>query len=225
MLYLGCVGGTFAGAAVAGAEGLSESRFVVATIALLVPALVGARLWFVLQHLDAFRAEPRRIWRRSEGGSALYGGLVLSVATSLPVLQLIGLPFWAFWDAAAVTMLVGLIITRAGCLMHGCCAGRATAGPLGMWLPNDRGEWRRRFPTPILEGAWAAVVLALALAARSSLTSSGALFALIAGGYAAGRLLLEPTRESSDRKQLSSANLAFSALLVAAAILLAWGRI
>jgi phosphatidylglycerol:prolipoprotein diacylglycerol transferase len=143
----------------------------------------------------------------------------------LPVLRLAGLPFWAFWDAAAVTMLVGLIPTRAGCLMHGCCAGRATAGPLGMWLPNDRGEWRRRFPTPILEGAWAAVVLALALAARSSLTSSGALFALIAGGYAAGRLLLEPTRESSDRKQLSSANLAFSALLVAAAILLAWGRI
>jgi phosphatidylglycerol:prolipoprotein diacylglycerol transferase len=225
MLYLGCVAGIFVGAEVAGGKGMSEPRFVFAATALLVPALAGARLWFVLQNLKVYRAEPRRIWRRADGGAALYGGFVLSVAVSVPLLRVAELPFWRFWDAASVTMLVGLIVTRAGCLMHGCCAGRATRGPLGIWLPNDRGEWQRRFPTPILEAAWASIVLTLALVARPSLTFSGALFAVIAGGYGAGRLLLEPTRESSRHGRISRANIAFSgALLLAASIFFAWGR-
>jgi prolipoprotein diacylglyceryltransferase len=211
------VAGIFAGTAVAESTGISESRFALMAVALLVPALVGARLWFVLQHLELFREEPRRIWRRSEGGSALYGGLVLSVVVSVPVLRLAELPFWPFWDGAIVAMLVGLIVTRAGCLMHGCCAGRVTNGPLGVWLPNDRGEWQRRFPTQILEAAWGIAVLALTLAARPSLPFAGALFALIAAGYAAGRLPLECIRESSHLRYSSGANVGFSAALLLAA--------
>jgi len=217
MLYLGCVIGTFSGAAVAGSGGLSESDFVFASVVLLVPALVGARLWFVFQHLDVFRAQPRRIWRRSEGGSALYGGVVLSVVVSAPVLEYFKLPFWAFWDAGSVTMLVGLIVTRVGCLLNGCCAGRPTNGRIGIWLPNAQGEWLRRIPTQVLEAVWAAVVVAIALAARSRLPFDGALLAVIAGGYAAGRLLLEPTRESVHPGRKMTANMLFSATLVAAA--------
>src|SRR2546428_13889696 len=85
MLYLGCVAGIYAGTAVAGAEGMSAARFALTAVALLPPALIGARLWFVLQHLRQFRIDPRRIWRRTQGGSAVYGGLVLSVLVSGPV--------------------------------------------------------------------------------------------------------------------------------------------
>jgi prolipoprotein diacylglyceryltransferase len=214
MLYLGCVAGVFVGAAVAGAEGLSERRFALASIVLLVPALAGARLWYVLQHLERYRAEPRRIWHRSEGGSALYGGLVLSLAASVPVLALADLPFWSFWDAAGITMLVGLILTRVGCLVHGCCAGRETGGPLGVWLPDHRGEWRRRFPTPLLEAGWAIFVVICALAARPGLPFAGALFAGVAGAYAAGRLVLELTRESAEPKRTIWVNVAFSGVLL-----------
>src|SRR6266511_2880327 len=119
MLYLGCVAGIYAGTAVAGAEGIGAARFALTAVALLPPALIGARLWFVLQHLRQFRIDPRRIWRRAQGGSALYGGLVLSVLVSVPVLQAAGLPFLRFWDAGSVTMIVGLIFTRFGCLAHG----------------------------------------------------------------------------------------------------------
>ncbi len=224
MLYLGCVGGTLAGVAVARTEHLSESRFALTTIALIAPALVGARLWFVLQHIDVFRVEPGRLWRRSEGGSALYGGLLVSVAVSVPVLRLADLPFWAFWDAASITMLVGLIVTRAGCLMHGCCAGRVTSGRLGLWLPNHRGEWERRLPTPLFEAAWGAIILSGAFVIRPSLASSGAMFAVIVATYAAGRLLLDPTREASRPERTVGVNVAVSAgLLLAAASFLVWG--
>jgi phosphatidylglycerol:prolipoprotein diacylglycerol transferase len=193
MLYLGCVAGVYAGAAVADAEGLDASRFALVAAGLLVPAFAGARLWFVLQHLDRFRAEPRVAWRTSQGGASLYGGLVLGVVASIPVLALADVPFWSFWDAASVTMLVGLIFTRFGCAMNGCCGGRFG-----------------RFPTQLLEAGWAAIVLAGAIAVRGTLPD-GALFAGVVAAYGAGRAVLEPTRESPRR-----VNVLFSLALVVA---------
>jgi prolipoprotein diacylglyceryltransferase len=198
MLFLGCVAGVFAGAAVAGERGLDESGFALATIALLVPALVGARAWYVAQHLDVYRADLRRVVRRAEGGSALFGGLVVGFVASVPLLAVAGMSLWAFWDAAAVTMLVGLICTRIGCSMNACCAGRPTGGPLGRWLPNADGEWRRRYPTQLLEAGWAAVLLVAALATRAALPFDGALFAGVVVLYCAGRVALEATRESTS---------------------------
>jgi phosphatidylglycerol:prolipoprotein diacylglycerol transferase len=223
MLYLGLAVGLIAGTAMAHADGLSERRFVVATIVLLVPALAGARIWYVLQHIRIYRSEPDRIWRRSDGGMALYGGLI-SVAVSIPVLALIGLPFWAFWDATAVTMLVGSIITRFGCLMNGCCAGRATNGPLSVRLPNHRGEWERRYPTPLLDVAWTIALLAPTLAMGHSLPFPGARFVAVIGAYAAGRMALQLTRESQQGLRGLAIDLACSAaLLVVAAALLIFG--
>jgi phosphatidylglycerol---prolipoprotein diacylglyceryl transferase len=196
MLFIGCVAGVYAGAAVARERGLDESRFSLTVVALLIPAFAGARLWFVARHLDVYRGERRRIVARSEGGSALFGGLALAFAASVPVLSVAGLPLWAFWDAASVTMLVGLIFTRIGCLMNGCCAGRTTTGPLGLWLPNAFGEWQRRYPTQLLEAVWAGVLLVLALATRSVLFE-GALFVAVVGLYCAGRVALEAAREQS----------------------------
>jgi phosphatidylglycerol:prolipoprotein diacylglycerol transferase len=198
MLYLGCLAGVYAGAAVADAEGLDPARFALATTVLLVPAFAGARMWFVLQHLSTFRAEPARVWRRGVGGMSLYGGLVLGIVASIPVLALADLPFRSFWDAASVTMLVGLIFTRVGCLANGCCGGRVG-----------------RVPAQLAEAGWAAVVLAVALAVRPHLAHAGVLFALVVAAYAAGRLVLEPAR--LERSRL---NLAFSACLLPAALAL-----
>jgi len=213
MLYVGTVAGVFAGAAGGASAGLDPSRVAWVTVVLLVPALIGSRLWFVLEHSSVFRAEPRRIWRRSEGGSALHGGLLLSLAVSVPLLAAVHIPFWTYWDAASFTMLVGLIFTRIGCVMNGCCAGRATSGRLAMRLPDHRGVWQRRFPTPLLEAGWAAFVLVGAAIATTTHPSSGTIFLGVLAAYAAGRLLLEPTRQTAGTGG-SRANMLLSAALV-----------
>jgi phosphatidylglycerol---prolipoprotein diacylglyceryl transferase len=194
MLYLGCVAGVYAGAAVAGARGLDESRFAVVTIALLIPALVGARAWFVVRHRDLYQDGPGRVAARAEGGAALFGGLVVAVVSSVPVLHLAGLPFWAFWDAASITMLVGLILTRFGCLLNGCCAGRPTESRFAVRLPNVAGEWQRRYPTQLLEAGWAGVILAGALANHLELFD-GALSLGVVALYCSGRVILQALRE------------------------------
>ena len=65
--------------------------------------------------------------------------------------------------------------------------------------PNVRGEWRRRAPTQILEGALALALLTLGVRAWPALPAPGALFLLLAGGYATGRLVLETLREHPPR--------------------------
>jgi phosphatidylglycerol---prolipoprotein diacylglyceryl transferase len=226
MLTIGCVLGVTAGSAVAKAAGLNDIRFALTAVVLVIPALVGGRLWFLLERPRSLLSDPKRLWRTQEGGAGLYGGLVLSFAVSPPVLAVAGLDFWRFWDAAAVVLLIGMIVTRFGCLMNGCCAGRVAGWPLGLWLPNHAGEWRRRYPTQLLEAGWSGVVLAAEMAAQPYLPFPGALFLSAAAAYAASRLVLEPLRENAAKGSRSTRmNLAFSAVLfILASVGLAWPR-
>jgi phosphatidylglycerol:prolipoprotein diacylglycerol transferase len=159
MIYLGLTFGLVAGNAMANLAGLPAARVLVAVILLTVPGLVGARLLFVVANWSVYRREPWRIWRRSEGGAAAQGGVVLSVSVSPPLLTALRIPFGAFWDVATFVMLIWLIFGRLGCLLHGCCSGRPSAGPLTLELPDHRGIWRRRIPTQLLEAGWGVLIL------------------------------------------------------------------
>jgi phosphatidylglycerol:prolipoprotein diacylglycerol transferase len=216
MLYLGMLAGVFAGAHVAQLSGMDANMFAVATVALIVPALVGARLLFVFAHWDVYRRDVPRIWRRSEGGMAMYGGLIMVVPLSIPLLRAMDLSFAEFWDAGAFTILVGMIFTRIGCLLNGCCFGRPTSTWFGCNLPDHRGIWRRRIPTQILEMAWAGLVLGAAMLLWDRKPPAGATFCLAVALYGVGRFLLEPLRDR-DAGSGDSAILRTTSLLLAAA--------
>ncbi len=199
MLYLGLVLGLFAQHYATARNGLDTARTVIATLILLPPALVGARLLFVASHWRIYRRDPWRIWRHWEGGAAMYGGLLLAVPLSVPLLAMLRIPFGAFWDVASFTMLIGMTLTRVGCFLNGCCVGRPTHGWLGLTLPDHLGVWRRRIPTQILEAGWGLVLLAGAVTIWGLLPFPGALFLCTVGSYGAGRIVLESTREKPDR--------------------------
>ena len=215
MLYFGLVFGVIGGTYAASFRGLDPVPVYTALLLLILPALAGARILFVVSHWQTYRREPSRIWRRSEGGAALYGGLVLSFILSLPLLAALRISIGAFWDAAAVAMLVGMIPTKFGCLLNGCCAGRPTEGRLGLYLPNERGIWRRRWPAQLLEAGLAVVVLTGSFAAQKWFPANGVLFLTALAGYGAARWWLESTRETIDRiGQLNLHRTISAALLV-----------
>jgi phosphatidylglycerol:prolipoprotein diacylglycerol transferase len=225
MLAIGIVAGLFAQQAAAARTGLNVARTTIATLILLVPALFGARLLFVLSHWSEYRTLPQRILQSSEGGAAMYGGLILAVPMSVPLLALLGIPFGSFWDTASFTILVGMILTRVGCFLNGCCAGMPTDRWYGVNLANDRGVWQRRIPTQALEAAWGLVVLVGALAI-GSFPFRGALFLYTVSAYSLGRILLESWREQQDEAFGVRVNrfisLAFATLSLLAAIATAW---
>jgi phosphatidylglycerol:prolipoprotein diacylglycerol transferase len=217
MLSLGLCLGIVAGNAAARAAGLDGVRVYVATLCLFAPALVGARLLYVATHWEVYREDRTRIWRRSRGGAMMYGGLLVALALAWPTLRLLELPVGTFADVATFTILVGMIVARVGCLLNGCCAGRATEGPFGMWLPDLYGRWKRRVPTQLLEMGWAAVLLVAAVLLWSRESRPGALFLHVVVAYALGRTVLETTREPEDRVS-RLVGLAVSALLVIGAL-------
>src|SRR5258708_25676526 len=124
MLYLGLVAGVVAGNVAAHAARIDAFRTYVATLILLIPALIGARLLYVASHWQIYRQDLRRIWDRNQGGNIMYGGLAAALLLSVPLLRGLRLSLGAFWDVASFTILTGMIFTRVGCLMNGCCAGR-----------------------------------------------------------------------------------------------------
>lgn len=216
LLAAGCSVGILVGALTPAGQSIGASSFALAAAVLIAPALVGSRIWFVVLHRAFFRHHPGLVWQRADGGSALYGGLLLAVVLSIPLLQLAGLPFWTFWDAAAATMLVGLIFTRVGCSLGGCCRGVTTTKWFGLRLPDERGRWERRVPTQLLEAAWAAVALAVVELTAAAQPFAGFAFAAVVGAYGALRLVLERTRAEPVGR---TANVIVSTVLMFAAVL------
>ena len=209
-LYLGFALGVVLG----GYEtGLDYPRFAVSAVILLVFALIGSRIWYLIGH-PRFLADRTGGVRTADAGAALYGGLVLSFAVSWPVLRLTGLEFWRSWDGTAIIMLVGMTLTRLGCLMNGCCSGRETHGPFGLWLPDDRGEWKRRYPTQLFEAGWSAAILGVAVSLHRPSDPPGLLFLGAAAAYGIGRIGFELLRADAASTALPTRiNVAFSVVL------------
>lgn len=215
LLYLGFAVGVVLGGY---KTGLDYPRFTASALILLIFALFGSRLWYLVGH-PKFLGDRTGAVRVQDTGAGLYGGLILSFAVSWPVLRLMGLEFWRFWDGAAIVMLVSMAITRIGCLMNGCCSGRETHGPFGVWLPDDRGEWKRRYPTQLFEAAWSATILIVGLLLYQPSIPPGLLFLGSAAAYGIGRLGLELLRADAASTALPTRiNVGFSVTLAVVCI-------
>jgi phosphatidylglycerol---prolipoprotein diacylglyceryl transferase len=199
MLFLGLLAGVVAGTVLAHAAGTDAFRAYVATLILFLPALIGAKLLYVISHWQSYRTDWKQIWRSGEGGGAMYGGLLVVLPVSIPVLAALRLPTGTYWDIAVFTMLVAMVVARVGCVMNGCCAGRRSKSFFSMYLPNRKGVWERRVPTQFLEAGLGVALVALALTLRRYMPFPGSLFLLVTAGYALGRLALESTREQTRR--------------------------
>lgn len=217
MLFIGLVFGVLGGTYTSAFHGLDPTRIFLAELFLLLPALFGSRLLYVVVHWTDYCHQPRRILSRTDGGAHLYGGLILSFVVSIPLLYLIHIPFGAFWDTAAITILIGMIFTRVGCLLNGCCSGKACTGIFSIPLTDINGVTFRRYPTQIMEAALGAVLLSGSLFSRNKMPFDGASFLMNVALYSFGRYFLELHRERSDRLGAIRVNQAISIGMIFAA--------
>ncbi len=217
MLALGAMAGIVTATRLAPWLALPPARTYAALVLLLVPALAGSRLLFVVMHWAQFRDAPGSIWRTNSGGLALYGGLLLTLALSFPLLRALRLPVAEFWDSATVVILIGMAFTKVGCHLNGCCVGRRSSAWWAVAITDGRGKRTRRLPAQLVEGALAVLLFALALLARARLQLAGSLFLTGAIGYGIGRFLLEAIRETAGRERDVAINRVISGVLATAA--------
>jgi len=134
-------------------EGISGYLILNLVIGIIIFALVGARVFYILIHLDYYILHPEKIIHLWEGGMVLYGGLIFSLAFSIYYIRAHNLPFSKIAGCAAPAVAFGLGIGRVGCFLNGCCYGIPSkfgfvfppTSPAGKIFPNQT-----LFPTQLL---------------------------------------------------------------------------
>ncbi len=98
-------------------------------IATVVSGFVGARIFYVIQFWDYFRASPLDVVKIWEGGIVLYGGLIGGVLGFSIFIRMKRLPFFALLDLFVPGMALAQGFGRIGCFFNGCCYGKETTVP------------------------------------------------------------------------------------------------
>jgi phosphatidylglycerol:prolipoprotein diacylglycerol transferase len=174
---------------------------------LIVGALLGARGYYVIRFWsEQFAGQPfREVFMIQDGGLVFHGGLVGAALAGLVFTRIRGLSFWALADVLAPSIALGHAFGRIGCLMTGCCYGRACPWPWAIRFPADHETGGHPVhPTQLYEvclnlGLYA--VLAWAFRRR---WPHGQVFAAYLLGYGALRLTVEFFRGDSSPAYLGN---------------------
>lgn len=184
--------------------GIDKSTVYDLGIRIMVAAIVGSRVFYVLTHLDEFSGrwlDVIAIWKGLYGLSML-GGVVLAVAVGFFTIWRRKLPPWKLADAVIPSFAVGIFITRIGCLLNGCCFGAETSCSLGISFPDAAMAYAGTgithgaalHPTQLYSSLAGLVILGLLLWADHRRHFPGFIFALFLGLYGVTRFGIEEYR-------------------------------
>jgi phosphatidylglycerol:prolipoprotein diacylglycerol transferase len=110
-------------------RGIDPTRALDLGIAIIISALVGAKLLLVVVDFDHYRQQPTDVLSILRAGGVFYGGLIAAVAVAFWYMRRHRLPLWTTCDVFAPGIALGHAVGRLGCLAAGCCFGRATTVP------------------------------------------------------------------------------------------------
>ena len=119
-------------------EGLDSQKVLDLCFYVMVSALVGARLLYVIVEYRYFLDSPLEIFKFWKGGLVFYGGLILGVLISLWYLKRNQMPMWKTADLLAPSIALGQLIGRWGCFFAGCCYGKKTDVAWGITFTDPR---------------------------------------------------------------------------------------
>jgi len=109
------------------------------TLWLMVGSIVGARFVYVTTYWkQEFADQPfREVFMIQHGGLVYYGGLIGASVAGIIYLAWKKFPVWKIADILAPSIALGSIFGRIGCLLNGCCYGRACDLPWAIHFPAD----------------------------------------------------------------------------------------
>lgn len=178
------------------------------TFAVLIGGVVGARLFHLFEHWDAFVAAP---WAMisSRSGLSVFGGLIFGAIVGVVFVRRWQLPPRPLFDAIAPSMMLGYAVGRIGCQISGD-GDWGTVANMALkpdWLPtwlwaqtydnNIYGELIAApgvYPTPLYETLMCLAGFAILWALRKHRHRQGWLFSVYMVLAGAERLLIEQIR-------------------------------
>jgi phosphatidylglycerol:prolipoprotein diacylglycerol transferase len=123
MIGIGFLLGIWLASRTAKKEGINPERILDMGVYLLLAAIIGSRLLYVIVNIQEFRQNPLDIFAIWKGGLVFYGGLIGAVAVGVWYVRKYDLPLWKTGDIFAPYIALGHAFGRLGCFFAGCCYG------------------------------------------------------------------------------------------------------
>jgi phosphatidylglycerol:prolipoprotein diacylglycerol transferase len=104
-------------------SGENPERILDLSLYVVLGALIGGRLGYVLTYLDYYMKNPVKILYFRQGGLSFLGGFLIAYSLCWLYVKRTKISFWKYADIAAPSIAIGIGIGRIGCFLNGCCFG------------------------------------------------------------------------------------------------------
>lgn len=210
-------------------------------ICMVLPAIIGARLYYVIFSWDYYREDLSRIFMIRQGGLAIFGGVIVGVLVLILFARYRKQSFFLMTDTIVMSLLIGQIMGRWGNFFNREAFGGFCDGIFAMQIPVSYFENMGRLgeiaatgllektvdvtingitttciqvhPTFLYESLWNLMVLLIIFLYRKHKKFDGELFCMYLMGYGVGRFWIEGLRV--DQLTIGHTGLAVSQILSA----------
>lgn len=170
---------------------------------ILLAAIVGSRIFFVLTNWSYYENNPLDIVKIWKGGLVFYGGLLFTIPTAIWYVRRKRLDFWRTFDVFAPSIAIGHAIGRLGCFFAGCCYGKPAEGiPWSVTFTNPESLAMRGVPlhpVQLYEAAGELLNFLVLVFMRRHQAFRGQLFVMYILNYSIIRLIVEMFRGDEVR--------------------------
>ncbi len=184
-------------------EGIPAVRITDLGFYILLSAIIGSRLFFVLINAGHYINHPLDMLKIWEGGLVFYGGLLLAVPVTVWYARKTGLDLWRTADIFAPSIAIGHVFGRLGCFAAGCCHGRAADDlPWGVIFTDPECLAPTNMPlhpTQLYESGGELLIFVTLILARNRKSFDGQLFIIYLILYAILRFIVEFFRGDAGR--------------------------
>ncbi|WP_225886918.1 prolipoprotein diacylglyceryl transferase [Nodosilinea nodulosa] len=189
-------------------RGIDSERIDELAIWLVLGALPGARLYYVLFEWQRYADRPLDALAIWQGGIAIHGAILGGAIATLLFARRHRLSFWQLADVVAPPLVLGQAIGRWGNFFNSEAFGRPTALPWRLYIPPAQrppglGDVAYYHPTFLYESLWNLGVLGLVLGLffwglhHPQRLKPGTIFLAYFAAYSLGRFWIEGLRLDS----------------------------
>jgi phosphatidylglycerol:prolipoprotein diacylglycerol transferase len=226
MVALGFLAGLWTAGRRSLRSGIAAEKIIDLGPWLIIGAIIGARTLYVISYWhEMFEGNPIadvfKVWK---GGLVYYGGLIGASLSCMLYVRLKKLPLWKVADILAPSIALGYVFGRIGCLLNGCCYGRACNLPWAIHFPAGNAQHAPTYPvhpTQVYESLLNLVLYAALAWLYRRKKFDGQVFGIYLVSYAVLRSFVEMFRGDYPERQHYLGGWATPAHLASIAILAA----
>ena len=175
-------------------EGEDPQKIMDLSFYILISAIVGSRLLYIVVEYKEYISNPLRIFKVWEGGLVFYGGFIMAMAVVIIYIRKHEMNLWKVGDILAPSVAIGQGVGRLGCFFAGCCYGRETDVSWAVIFkdPNTLAPMDVHLhPTQLYDSANGFIIFTALIILRKFKKFDGQLFWTYTLLYAVGRFIVE----------------------------------